>query len=135
VEAWTVVPSTRGRANHPLPELVARLDLPFPALRASVADRQPAEARQLAAGRFSVDTEPCDIDRRHVLVVDDTWTSGGRAQSMAVSLKDAGASAVSILVLSRWLRPEWPTTADFLEANPHRDFDPTMCPVTGAACP
>jgi hypothetical protein len=29
VDACTVVPSTRGRVGHPLPHLVARLDLPF----------------------------------------------------------------------------------------------------------
>ena len=36
-----------------------------------------------------------------VLLVDDTWTTGGRAQSAAIALHDAGAARVAVVVLGR----------------------------------
>lgn len=39
--------------------------------------------------------------RPAVLLVDDTWTTGGRAQSAAIALHDAGAARVAVVVLGR----------------------------------
>jgi adenine/guanine phosphoribosyltransferase-like PRPP-binding protein len=36
-----------------------------------------------------------------VLLIDDTWTTGGRAQSAAIALHDAGAAKVAAVVLGR----------------------------------
>ena len=78
----------------------------------------------------------CDVvPPPHVLVIDDTWATGGRAQSLVLSLRDAGASHVSVLVLARWLNPAWQPTERYLAENPHVDFDPKICPVTGGDCP
>jgi adenine/guanine phosphoribosyltransferase-like PRPP-binding protein len=38
-----------------------------------------------------------------VLLLDDTWTSGGTAQSAAVALKRAGARSVTVVVVGRHL--------------------------------
>lgn len=71
---------------------------------------------------------------RHVLVVDDTWATGSRAQSAALALKSAGAEAVTVLVLARWLNPQDGTpTARFLRRAWPESYDPRLCPVS-AAC-
>lgn len=132
VDAYAVMPSTRGRPDHPLPVLVGRLGLPLARIGADLTTEQPADPRQIAGGRFSF--RSATLRDRHVLIVDDTWTTGGRVQSMAVSLKDAGARRVSALILARWLDPEWAATAAFLEDRPHQDFDPAVCPLSGAPC-
>jgi orotate phosphoribosyltransferase len=51
---------------------------------------------------------------RDVLVVDDTWVSGGSAQSAAAALKLAGARRVAVLVLGRHVNPADPASARFL---------------------
>ena len=133
VDAWTVVPSTRGRADHPLPALASRIGLPHRRLIATPAADQPSDPRLVTHGRFSFD-RPEDAAGRHVLIVDDTWTTGARLQSMALSLRASGAAAVTGLVLARWLSAEWPATAGYLHDTPHRDFDPRICPVSGVRC-
>jgi hypothetical protein len=91
-------------------------------------------ALSVAADRFVVAT-PDLVRGRHVLVPDDTWTTGARAQSMSLTLRAAGASGVSVMVLARWLAPGWEATGAYLKTHPHRDFDPAVCPVTGGDCP
>ena len=49
-----------------------------------------------------------------VLVVDDTWVSGGSAQSVAVALKLAGARRVAVVVLGRHVNPADPRSGTFL---------------------
>jgi orotate phosphoribosyltransferase len=51
---------------------------------------------------------------RDVLVVDDTWVSGGSAQSAAAALKLAGARRVAVVVLGRHVNPADPASARFL---------------------
>ncbi len=51
-----------------------------------------------------------------VLVVDDTWVSGGSAQSAAAALKLAGARRVAVVVLGRHVNPADPRSAAFLAA-------------------
>lgn len=69
----------------------------------------------------------------HVLLLDDTWASGGHAQSTAAALKEAGADKVTTLVLARWLAPEWGDTTSFISTLAE-DFDPDVCPLTGRRC-
>jgi hypothetical protein len=51
-----------------------------------------------------------------VLVVDDTWVSGGSAQSTAAALKLAGARRVAVVVLGRHVNPADPRSAALLES-------------------
>jgi hypothetical protein len=93
-----VVPSCRGRTGpHPLQELLRGcLALPWTGLLS-----QPGAdlwARALDPSRFRA---PCPLPGAAVLLLDDTWTSGGSAQSAAVALKRAGARAVATVVLGR----------------------------------
>ncbi len=77
----TVVPSTRGRYR--------------PLLRPS--GHGPDVGRVFEAGRWIA--EP--LSGESVLIVDDTWTTGSHAQSVAAALKSAGAGPVAVLSIGR----------------------------------
>lgn len=133
VSRRAVVPSLTSRPGiHPLlgiagdrglveePILVAALD--------ALCDRV------VAADKF-VAPSPPSVAGRHVLVIDDVWTTGSNAQSAAVTLHRAGAAAVSVLVVARWLDPRNTVTARFIRDRPLPSYDPAVCPVTGSRCP
>lgn len=93
-----VVPTGRGRPGpHPLQALAARyLALPW----VKLVQRPGADAwgRCLDPERFEL-REPRGGAR--VLLLDDTWVSGGAAQSAAVALKLGGCRSVVTVVLGR----------------------------------
>ena len=93
-----VVPSCRGRPGpHPLQALLRGcLALPWAAL-VTQPDADPW-ARALDPGKFRA---PRPLTGAAVLLLDDTWTSGGSAQSAAMALKRAGARSVATVVLGR----------------------------------
>ncbi|HEY6790425.1 MAG TPA: hypothetical protein VI365_24280 [Trebonia sp.] len=100
----TTVPGTRQReGNHPLEHIVGALVSqtkdryePFLALGHSGG---AAPSHSLAADRYiakrALRGEPA------VLLIDDTWTTGGNAQSAALALRAAGAAKVAIVVVGR----------------------------------
>jgi len=107
-----VVPSGQGRAGaHPLVGIVRSCVQQRP-VRLAI---QPKEVhiRGVNPGWVRVG-DP--VDGADVLVVDDTWVSGGSAQSTAVALKLAGARRVAVVVLGRHVNPADPRSAAFLEA-------------------
>lgn len=84
--------------------------------------------------RFHVGPEyPGVVMGRNVLVVDDTWTTGTKAQSAAVTIKRAGAASVTVLAVSRWLRWDWPDHAALLETCTD-PYEPTRCPARDGYC-
>jgi predicted amidophosphoribosyltransferase len=95
-----VVPSRRGRPGpHPLQALVRGcLALPWVTLLARPG--ADAWARMLDPGWFRA---PYPLTGAAVLLLDDTWTSGGTAQSAAVALRCAGARSVTVVVAGRHL--------------------------------
>jgi hypothetical protein len=97
-----VVPSGRGRPGpHPLRELLRGcLALPWAALAARPGG--DTWARALDPGRFRA-RRP--VTGAAVLLLDDTWVSGGSAQSAAVALRRAGARSVAVVVLGHHLPP------------------------------
>ena len=98
------VPSTRGRPGpHPL-ELILTRRLRRPAIPAIPDPRYPSEDRAFHPDRFAV--APIDTGAR-VLLLDDTWTTGARVQSLAYALKTAGAASVVAVVLGRFIRPTY----------------------------
>jgi hypothetical protein len=115
--AAAVVPSGRGRpGGHPLPGLVLSwIDVPLVGL--SVVPQEAAHVRGVDPRWLRVDGPVIGAD---VLVIDDTWVSGGSAQSAAVALKLAGAQRVAIIVLGRHINPDDPRSAQFLTALPDR---------------
>ena len=90
--------------------------------------------RAISAAKFVL-RPTVRLDGHHVLVLDDSWTTGSNAQSAALALRRAGASAVSVLVVGRWLSPRFGRTADFVAARLAGGYDPYTCPVTGSRCP
>lgn len=120
------VPSTRGRqGEHPLETIVAKR-LNLPALRAVSNPAYSAEDRSFHADRFYLLQGNATGGR--VLLLDDTWTTGGRVQSLAFALKAAGAVAVAAVVIGRRINPAFGPSkplVDRLRTAP--EFDLTRC--------
>jgi hypothetical protein len=97
-----VVPSGRGRPGvHPLRRLISpQVALPWVGLAPRPGEEPPA--RDLAADGFRVAQR---LTGSAVLLIDDTWTSGGSIQSAAVALRRAGARSVAAVVLGRHVNP------------------------------
>jgi hypothetical protein len=113
--AVAAVPSGRGRpGGHPLPGLV-RSCVGLPLVGLSVVPEEAAHVRGVDPRWLRVDGPVGGAD---VLVIDDTWVSGGSAQSAAVALKLAGARRVALIVIGRHVNPDDPRSARFLRALP-----------------
>ena len=126
---WASVPSLPAKPGvHPLHHIATRSgSVPRAEVRLTAAPKT-SDPRALDASHFSADK---DLPRdSHVLLLEDTWVKGGHMQSAALSLRKAGAGRVSGLVVARWISRD---NAGFLDELP--DFDPDICPWTGAACP
>jgi predicted amidophosphoribosyltransferase len=132
VTRWASVPSLPAQAGeHPLHKIVRSLGPGEEAsLSAASAARSP---REVSPEHFRLDT-PLP-QGTHVLLIDDTWTAGGHAQSAALSLRRAGAARVSLLVVARWIKKDFGSNAGFLRELADHDYDPGICPWTGSSCP
>jgi hypothetical protein len=99
----TTVPGTREReGNHPLERMVGTLvgqtkDRYEPLLTLGQGGGAPSHT--LAADRYRATRALRDDPA--VLLIDDTWTTGGNAQSAALALRAAGAAKVAIMVIGR----------------------------------
>lgn len=139
VTHWAVVPSTRGRgSSHPLRSMVASCCQQPEATLVHDPRLQPIR-KQVVPGLFRA---PEALGRgRHVLLVDDTWVSGGRALSAVLALREVGAERVSVLAIARWLsfdfmrRPSGAITQLHRELLKQDVYDLTVCPYTGGSCP
>jgi len=140
-EALTFVPSAkRPGTEHPVVELAKRVASSGSNVDKILLDIGPDIATEPArwpmATRFEVAKKwRKKIAGKHVLVVDDTWVSGGKSQSAALTLKDAGAGAVTILCVARWLNHDYDEDHRRMIKELTDPYDATMCPVTGGACP
>lgn len=137
ISAWATVPSLPpklGQAAHPLREIVGQLARPGAVEVSITAAQTVASPRDIDATHY---TAHSDAGSRHVLVIDDTWTSGGHAASAALAVRAAGASHVSVLVLARWLSIGWEATtpAWAKQRLTAPDFQPATCPWTQGSCP
>lgn len=133
VTHWTTVPSLSGRTGlHPLHGIASSLldaRLPRAGLTAAPEARK---TRDLRPANFQI--EPRSIEGAHVLLIEDTWVGGGNIQSAAYILKQmGGAASVTGLVLARWIEPHRGQSKDLL-ASLTADYDPDLCPFTGARC-
>jgi hypothetical protein len=93
-------------------------------------DRVPA-GRDFNPDRYAA-ARP--VDGLDVLLVDDTWATGGHAQSAGAALQAAQARTVGLVVIGRHIRPDWhpvvggPSSSDILSGLP-RTFDWDTCCV------
>lgn len=140
-EVVTFVPSAdRVGVNHPVVELarqVARFELDAKRILLDVGPDIAAEPQRWPLpDRFVVPpTWVSTVAGRHVLVVDDTWVSGDKAQSAALALKAAGARVVTIICIARWLSWQYSAEHQALITSLVDPYDAKLCPVTGGACP
>ncbi|MDO5286317.1 MAG: hypothetical protein Q4G45_05775 [Actinomycetia bacterium] len=76
----------------------------------------------------------------HVLLIDDTWTSGATMMSAVLAVRRVGADRVSTLVLARWLNPRKFGKTRELIKRIHKNGDwespQKVCPFTADGdCP
>jgi len=120
------VPSTRGRQGpHPIETIITNR-IRLPRLQPLVNTNYSPDDRDFHADRFWL--PPGAATGARVLLMDDTWTSGGRIQSLAYMLKATGAAGVAAVVLGRHVNPEYGparTLIRQLRAAPR--FDLTRC--------
>lgn len=136
--AVTFVPSARRPgATHPVAQLARAVSRHTPSQR-FLLDLGPsiaAEGRTVLADRFQVPSTASGLVRgSHALIVDDTWTSGSKAQSAALAVRQAGADIVTVLCVARWCRHDWPDHRALLDQCTI-PYDAAVCPVTGGTCP
>ena len=108
-DGLVVVPSTTGRRGpHPLEAAVATTFLAaqlWPGLL--TAGACPAEHRRAADHAFVLapDVDAESLVGARLVLLDDTWTTGARAQSAASALQRAGASVEAVVVIGRVVTP------------------------------
>ncbi|MGH3477865.1 MAG: hypothetical protein ACRDRY_23910 [Pseudonocardiaceae bacterium] len=135
VDAWAFVPSVRSdrTGEHPLHVVARRAGVALPEIELLIGERAAPEQRVTSADRFAL-AASSHVRGRHVLLIEDTWTSGGNAQSAALTLCRGGATTVTIVALARWLRVEEPPTGAFVTSRLTEDYDPLVCPVNDQDC-
>lgn len=127
----TTVPSTARRGEHPLsraldhvPWLARQHRTTLRRGLASMSHRRPDDDGYRVI-------HPVTGDR--VLLVDDLWTSGARAQSAASALQRAGAVVLGIVPAGRVVDPEFDAFSDrSLRRWSGRLFDPSVCSLCAA---
>ncbi|WP_207386453.1 hypothetical protein [Protofrankia symbiont of Coriaria ruscifolia] len=128
-DAWAYVPSLSGRqGTHPLARVAFQVMGRVPHVPVRVSETV-GDPRSFNPAHFVVSP----ISLRHVLLLEDTWVGGGRLQSVSAALKAAGVHQVTGLSMARWLDPNRGTTKPFVEGL-GENFDPNVCPYTGAHC-
>ncbi|HYZ67232.1 MAG TPA: amidophosphoribosyltransferase [Mycobacterium sp.] len=133
VTARVVIPSLTSRpGTHPLSTIAGSLGLLGEAKLLPAVDARCD--RTVTADKFAVAPVGA-VAGRHILILDDVWTTGSNAQSAAVTLRNAGAAAVSVMVIGRWLNRVDALSARLIEEWIGRGYDPLFCPATGGRCP
>ena len=97
----TSIPSTGGRLEHPLPGMLSNIVGPTMNRYVELLQANPKYApgmREAHDDRFTIRTR---FNGEPVLVIDDQWTSGGRAQSAASGLRLAGSGPVAVVEFGR----------------------------------
>lgn len=104
-----LVPSSSRDGKHPLQSIVESYPI-FDARVEEILERGNAPlAHRLMDDRAFVVRK--DISGERILVIDDVYTTGARAQSAASALSIAGATTVGIFVIARRINPEFNVAA------------------------
>jgi orotate phosphoribosyltransferase len=62
-----------------------------------------------------------------VLLIDDTWTTGSRAQSAAIALRDVGAVTIAVVVIGRHFDRGFGPGEEYYESARARRFTWAKC--------
>lgn len=134
ITAKAVMPSLRGNPGTTLTQMGQQFLPGWPWIQVTATANYGDAGRSLDPTHFRV--EPDDNLRdAHVLVLEDTWVTGGHSQAVAVALKRAGAATVTVLPICVLLNPIWGANAAFSQSQYRRLWSPEICPVTGSDCP
>ncbi|HEX5928287.1 MAG TPA: hypothetical protein VFY48_02750 [Solirubrobacterales bacterium] len=131
----TIVPSSDPERDKdsPFAELTGWIEPIKSRLRRTLKPSGEVKGREFDAKRFTpIDSKLGDSS---VLLLDDTWATGGHAQSAAHALLAAGAEKVALVVVGRHVRREFEpvrdsgkTCGELLDALP-KGFDWGTCAV------
>lgn len=134
IDAWTVTPSLRpseetSSTSHPLAVLVNRLGVSayIGSEVAMVGQLQGSHAREVDPSNFTL-RDPSVVAGKSVLLVDDSYVSGGHLKSALGALREAGAARVQALVVARVLEPTYmPDVLQSLQCL-QAPYSPQDCP-------
>jgi predicted amidophosphoribosyltransferase len=130
----TIVPSSKPeRDKHSaFAELTGWIEPIKERLQRTLEPTGEVEGREFDSSRYRAIV---DLSGKSALLLDDTWTSGGHAQSAAHALTEAGAQKVALVVIGRHVRRDYEpvqgsgeSCGDILDALPE-SFDWTTCAV------
>lgn len=132
VTCWAYVPSSKSSIDrygkqHPLESILLTLFQDVPQIRLA---SQCEKARNFNPQAFTLIPDN-SIDLSHVLLLDDSWTTGNSIQSAASVLKQAGAERVTVYCLARIINKQFLTrnigaqkAEKFLKTGLSRPHDP-----------
>ena len=131
VTHWAIVPSLPAKpGEHPLRSLVIN-HTPGQEVRVAAADGTQ-RPRDINPAHFTCTARL--PSGSHALLIDDTWVTGGHAQSAALALRNAGTAKVSVLVVARWIKADFADNKKFIGDLASHDYDPRICPWTSGLC-
>jgi hypothetical protein len=134
VTSRVTVPSLQGRSGvHPLTALARSMKAVNESLELAPAPGA-TNSRIVSASQLQVVSNR-SLQGEHVLVLDDTWTTGSRTQSAALTLRAAGVQHVSVMVIGRWLSQTYGNNGEFIKTRLQEFYNPRICPVAGGDCP
>lgn len=118
-ELVTTVPSSSRQRDetHPLRTIVGRWTRPTAGRYERLLRRtdHPFPEHTVSLDKFRCVRR---LDGEPILLIDDTWTTGGNAQSAAAVLADAGSGPVGLVVIGRHVNPDFRDNADRLGELP-----------------
>jgi phosphoribosylpyrophosphate synthetase len=130
-DCLTIVPSSQGRPGvHPMEEAICLFQFLRAQYRSLLVPGRETATHNLASDEAFEVSE--DVRGVRVLLADDTFTSGARAQSAASALQLAGAHVVAMVPIGRVIKPDFsPEAAALLERAREEPFDFDVCCIRG----
>ena len=122
-----VVPSSKNAPPHPLEAVVKRSPTLRDQLISPLALGSDPPQKRYASDNGFVTTEAVAGSR--ILLIDDTFTSGASVQSASSVLMNAGAQIPAVVVLGRFINPDWANNQEPWSALRSRPFDWDTCCV------
>jgi len=126
--AWDtiqVVPSSRPeRRDHPLEAVIRRTRHRDELEQLLTRTDEPIDHNEPNPAAFAPTD---DVEGRRVLIVDDTFTTGARVQSVAAALTSAGATVVAAVPIGRVIDTDREEKAAFWRAQRAIPFDFGTC--------
>ncbi len=128
VDGLVVVPSTDRPPPHPLVEVLTSLELNVPVL--DVLQRGPGELGFRRPHPEGYRIRPGVRLPARVLLIDDVYTTGSRANSAAHALRTHGVHVAGFVAVARRINPAWrPEVAVLWERQQARPYDWSQIPL------